>query len=292
MSNRKTKNQHLFDEEKNTIWDARIQELKNKALELEFRISGQKKEIFKQFNIRNLKAFANTCNFVAPFVISAGIIVGVFRMFGGGLPFRSDEIIKYKVYNLEFQTDGNVTMNDEYRTNRWFDNSLPSNTLVIYTPWQEQNGQYIRFKREYAIEKLTTLDLYNAVLDENYNYITENLKNYKEEKQVINKIDLTDDNNYFWEASLHMLNQEDVLKYNETDLKNIVITIIELVVSLGIGGAIAYFRDFEFLYELKEINDNYNSQILSFENLQQELKDTQEKILSLTKTNGGKMNEK
>jgi len=143
-----------------------------------------------------------------------------------------------------------------------------------------------------AIEKLTTLDLYNAVLDENYNYITENLKNYKEEKQVINKIDLTDDNNYFWKASLHMLNQEDILKYNETDLKNIVITIIELVLSLGIGGAIAYFRDFEFLYELKEINDNYNSQILSFENLQQELKDTQEKILSLTKTNGGKMNEK
>ena len=70
------------------------------------------------------------------------------------------------------------------------------------------------------------------------------------------------------------------------------ITIIELVVSLGIGGAIAYFRNFEFLYELKEANDNYNSQILSFENLQQELKDTKEEILSLTRTKGGKTNEK
>lgn len=291
MSNRKTRKQKQLAEERNKIRNAQIKELEElraKALELESRIFEQKKENFKQLNIRNLKVFANACNFAAPFVISAGITVGVFRLFGGGLPFHSDEITKYKAYNLDFQTNGYVTMDDEYRTNRWFDDSLPSNTLVVYTPWEEQEGQYVRFKREYDVGKLTTLDLYNAVLDEDYNYISENLKDYKEEKQVVNEIDPAEDNNYFFEASLHMLDKEDVLKYNETDLKNIVITIIELVLGLGIGGAIAYFRDFEFLYELREVNDNYSYKISSIKPMKQELKDTNEKILSLTRTKGGK----
>lgn len=291
MSNKKTRKQKILAEERNKARKAQIkelEELKSKALELESRISEQKKENFKQLNIRNLKVFANACNFAAPFVISAGLTVGVFRLFGGGLPFHSDEIIKYKAYNMDFQTKGYVTMDDEYRTNRWFDDSLPSNTLVVYTPWEEQEGQYVRFKREYEIEKLTSLDLYNAVLDEDYNFISENLKKYKEEKQVVNEIDDTDENGYFFEASLHMLDKEDVLKYNETDLKNMVITIIELVLGLGIGGAIAYFRDFEFLYELRRVNDNYSYKISPIKPMKQELKGTNEKILSLTRVKGGK----
>lgn len=292
MSNRKTRKEKILAEERNKNRKSQIkelEELKLKALELESRIIKQKKENFKQLNIRNLKIFANACNFAAPFVISAGITVGVFRLFGGGLPFHSDEITKYKAYNLDFQTDGYVTMDDEYKTNRWFDDSLPSNTLVVYTPWEEQDGKYVRFKREYDIGKLTTLDLYNAVLDEDYNYISENLKEYKEEKQVVNEIDQKEDNDYFFEASLHMLDKEDVLKYNETDLKNMVITIIELVLGLGIGGAIAYFRDFEFFYELRRVNNNYSYKISSIKPMKQELKDTNEKILSLTRTKGGKI---
>ncbi len=287
MSNRKTRKQKQLAEERNKVRKAQVkelEELKSKALELESRISEQKKENFKQLNIRNFKIFTNACNFAAPFVISAGLTVGVFSLFGGGLPFRSDKITKYKAYNLDFQTNGYVTMDNEYRTN----NSLPSNTLVVYTPWKEQDGQHVRFKREYDIEELTSLDLYNAVLDGDYNFVSENLKEYKEEKQIVNKIDDTEENGYFFEASLHMLDKGDVLKYNETDLKNIVITIIELVLGLGIGGSIAYHRDFEFLYELRRINNNYSYKISSIKPIKQELKDTNEKILSLTKVKGGK----
>lgn len=287
MSNRKTRKQKQLAEERNKARNAQIkelEELKNKALELETRISEQKKENFKQFNIRNLKVFVNACNFAAPFVISAGIVAGVFGLCGGGLPFHLDEITKYKTYNLDFQTNGYITMDDEYRTNK----SLSSNSLVVYTPWEEQSGQYVRFKRKYDIGELTTLDLYNAILDENYNYISENLEEYKEERQVINEINLEEDNNYFVEASLHMLDEEDVLKYNETDLKNIVITITELVLGLSIGVIAAHLRDFDFSYELRRINNNYRYDISSIKPMKQELKETNEKILSLTKTKGGK----
>lgn len=294
MSTRKTRKEKILAEERRKARQIQIkelEELKLKVLQLEKNILKQRKENLKQLNIRNLKVFVNTCNFVAPFVISAGLTVGVFRLFGGGLPFRLDEITKYKTYNLDFQTDGYVTMDDEYRTNRWFDDSLPSNTLVVYTPWEEQKGKYVRFKREYEIERLTTLDLYNAVLDEDYNYISENLNDYKEERQVTNEVNLAEDNNYFFEASLHMIDKEDVLKYNETDLKNMAITIIELVLGLGIGGVVAYLRDFEFLYEIKRVNDAYSYKISSIKPMKQELKDTNEKILSLTRVKGGKIYE-
>lgn len=296
MSNRKTKKQKIQAEQRRAK-DRKsqikgLQELREKAIQLEKRISEQKIENFKQLNIRNLRVFGNTCNFIAPFVISAGLTVGAFRLFGGGLPFHSDEIVKYKAYNLDYKTNGYVTMDESYRTNRWFDDSLPSNELTIYTPWEFKDNQYMRYKREYDIRKLNTLDLFDAVLEEDYAYITNNIKEYKEEIQVANSIEETEGQDYFFEASLHMLDKEDVLKYNETNLKNTIITIIELVLGLGIGGAIAYFRDFEYLWKLKDANIDYHYRIKAIKPMQEELVATNEKILSLSRKKGGTTDDK
>ena len=296
MSNRKTRKQkqqseqRRIKERKSQIKE--LQDLREKTIQLEKQIAEQRVENFKQLNIRNLKIFGNTCNFVAPFVITAGLTVGVFKMFGGGLPFHTDEITKYKLYDLDYQTNGYVTMDESYRTNGLLYDNLPSNELTIYTPWKYENSQYTRYKREYDIDKLNSLELFNAVLEEDYSYIEENLKDYKEEKQTVNSIDETEKMDYFFEASLHMLDKNDTLKYNETDLKNIVITIVELILGLGIGGTIAYFRDFEYLWELKRTNNDYNYRIKAIKPMQEELALTNEKILSLSRTKKGKNNDR
>lgn len=293
MSNRKTRKQKQQSEQRRRKSQIKeLQDLREKAIQLEKQIAEQKIENFKQLNIRNLRVFGNTCNFIAPFVISAGLTVGAFRLFGGGLPFHSDEIVKYKAYNLDYKTNGYVTMDESYRTNRWFDDSLPSNELTIYTPWEFKDNQYMRYKREYDISKLNTLDLFDAVLEEDYAYITNNIKEYKEEIQVANSIEETEGQDYFFEASLHMLDKEDVLKYNETNLKNTIITIIELVLGLGIGGAIAYFRNFEYLWELKDANIDYHYRIKAIKPMQEELVATNEKILSLSRKKGGTTDDK
>lgn len=283
-------NQKRIKESKNRIKE--LQDLNEKAVRLKEQISEQRAKNFKQLNIRNLKIFGNTCNFVAPFVITAGLTAGVFKVFGGGLPFHTDEITKCKSYNLDYQTNGYVTMDESYRTNGLLDDNLPSNELTIYTPWKYENSQYTRYKREYDIDKLNSLELFNAVLEEDYSYIEENLKDYKEEKQTVNSIDETEKMDYFFEASLHMLDKNDTLKYNETDLKNIVITIVELILGLGIGGTIAYFRDFEYLWELKRTNNDYNYRIKAIKPMQEELALTNEKILSLSRTKKGKNNDR
>lgn len=291
MSNRKTRKQkQQLEQRKSRIKE--LQDLKEKKLQLEKQISEQKAENFKQLNIRNLKIFGNTCNFVAPFVITAGLTVGVFKMFGGGLPFHTDEITKYKLYNLDYQTNGYVTMEESYRTNGLLDDDLPSNELTIYTPWKYENSQYTRYKREYDIDKLNSLELFNAVLEEDYSYIEENLKDYKEEKQTVNSIDETEKMDYFFEASLHMIDKDDTLKYNETDLKNIIVTIIELILELGISGTIAHYRKYNYLWKLERTNQDYNYRIKAIKPMQEELTLTNEKILSLSKIKKGKINDK
>ena len=291
MSNRKTRKQkQQLEQRKSRIKE--LQDLKEKKLQLEKQISEQKAENFKQLNIRNLKIFGNTCNFVAPFVITAGLTVGVFKMFGGGLPFHTDEITKYKLYNLDYQTNGYVTMEESYRTNGLLDDNLPSNELTIYTPWKYENSQYTRYKREYDIDKLNSLELFNAVLEDDYSYIEENLKDYKEEKQTVNSIDETEKMDYFFEASLHMIDKDDTLKYNETDLKNIIVTIIELILELGISGTIAHYRKYNYLWKLERTNQDYNYRIKAIKPMQEELTLTNEKILSLSKIKKGKINDK
>lgn len=293
MSNRKTRKQKQQSEQRRRKSQIKeLQDLREKAIQLEKQIAEQKAENFKQLNIRNLKIFGNTCNFVAPFVITAGLTVGVFKMFGGGLPFHTDEITKYKLYNLDYQTNGYVTMEESYRTNGLLDDDLPSNELTIYTPWKYENSQYTRYKREYDIDKLNSLELFNAVLEEDYSYIEENLKDYKEEKQTVNSIDEKEKMDYFFEASLHMIDKDDTLKYNETDLKNIIVTIIELILELGISGTIAHYRKYNYLWKLERTNQDYNYRIKAIKPMQEELTLTNEKILSLSKIKEGKINDK
>lgn len=276
------KNNKYYNEKRKNL--KKLKELKKEISVLESQLKEAKKTKVKQFHIRNLKVFANTCNFIAPFVVCSGLTVGLFALFGGGTPIRVDEVTKYKTYNMEYQTNGVINIDEEYKTSRWFDDPLPSNVLTIFTQWELQDNQYVRYKREYKMGTLTTLDLYNAVLEENYDYINNNLKDYDEEKQIINKIYMNEENNYKMKASLHIMNKDDFLKYDETMMKNIVISIIEVILGLGLGSLIAKNRDFDFLYEVKGNNYDYKKYTSVVENTELALEVANKKLLYL----GGK----
>ncbi len=224
--------------------------------------------LFKAFNHRNIDFVGTTCKLLAPFVITAGITVGVFKVFGGGFPFHRDAKIEYKTYSLDYSSIGYVSTDEEYKTNMDYQYSLPSNSLVIYTPWVYENGQYIRFKREYNLDNTVILNLFDAVLAEDYEYVSENLKVYRESKQIANRIDVNEYNGYFFEASLNTQDKADFLKYSETELKNIIITIVEMIITLSVGIAFNYYRKryaeesskFDYMWDLHQINFHYKSQ--------------------------------
>ena len=290
MSNQNTRKQRKKDAKRGSRErEERIkelQELKKEAKRLDEKISEQKQENFKQLNIRNLKIFGNTCNFLVPFVISTGVTVGAFSLFGGGLPFYKDKVIKYKVYDLDYETNGSITMEESYRTNRWIEDGLASNELVIYTPWEYTDGQYVRYKREYNVDEIDTLDLFWAVLEKNYDYISEKIKDYKEEVQISDSLMTTLGEDWFIRASLHMLDEEDILDYNETNFKNMVITAIELIIGLCAGGVLVLSRNFDYLGEVEDANLDYQEYVEEIQKMQKKLTVTNQKILSLSKKVG------
>ncbi len=290
MSNKQTRKQRKRDAKRGSRErEERIkelQELRKEAKRLDEKISEQKQENFKQLNIRNLKIFGNTCNFLVPFVISTGVTVGAFSLFGGGLPFYKDKVIKYKVYDLDYETNGSITMEESYRTNRWIDDGLASNELVIYTPWEYSDGQYVRYKREYNVDEIDTLDLFWAVLEKNYDYISEKIKDYKEEVQISDSLMTTLGEDWFVRASLHMLDEKDILDYNETNFKNMVITAIELIIGLCAGGVLVLSRNFDYLGEVEDANLDYQEYVEEIQKMQKKLTVTNQKILSLSKKVG------
>ena len=293
MSNRKTRKQKLRAQQRknNNTRIYELQKLKERKLQLERQIPKQRLENIKQFNIRNLKIFGNTCNFITPFVISTGLTIGAFYLLDGGFPFHTDEVVTYKEYNLDYETNSDIIMEESYIKYGILDETQ-SSKLIVYTPWEYKDGQYTRYKRIYNISQVQTLDLFDAVLDENYDYVKENLKDYEEEIQVTNYIDSLEDNGYFFKASLNMLDIDDILKYDESVKRNIIITIIEMIIGLGIGCFVAHSRDFDYLDSLRKTNSNYRYKTINVKAMQKELETVNEKILSLSINKGGKNNEK
>ena len=272
---------------KKSISRAKKLELLNaKKIELQKKLDKQKKEKFKQLNIRNLKVFGKTCNFLVPFVLCGCITVGAFKIFGGGFPFVTDKIEKYKLYDLDFDSKGYVSMNEEY-TNFGILSVLDKNELVVYSPWKKTDNGYSRTKREYKVKTIKSLELFDAVLNEDYSYIKDNITDFEEEVQTSNEID-EESNNYIIQASLRMLDKTDFITFDETELKNIIITIVEIVLGLGIPSIIAWRRDFEYLYEIKYINEDYQEKIKPYKSIKAELNETNNKILSLSKKKGGR----
>lgn len=291
MSNRKTKRERRLAEERQKEYKLKIKELEELKSKLELKLREQNKEKRRELHKRNLRVLVYSCNALTPYIVSIGVTIGVFKLLGGGYPFHIDEITKYKAYNLEYKTDEYAIMNEEYRKNGFWDESLPSNSLVIYTPWEQEADKYVRSKRIYNLDNIT-LRLYDAVLMEDYVYIANYLTDYKEERQTCNKMYENVPNDFYFEASLHMFNKDEFFKYDESDLKNIVITIIELVLGFGVGGFIAFKRDFEFFWEMEHVNDEYKCSIKAIRKTENEMEETNEQILSLTKNKGENLYEK
>ena len=78
-------------------------------------------------------------------------------------------------------------------------------------------------------------------------------------------------------------------------LSDIPFSIIEKAINEDIEAIdyiLAHYRNFDYLYELSCINDDYNYEIEAIKPMQEELALTNEKILSLSRIKEGKISDK
>lgn len=280
MSEKKEKEKRKYsNKETHTI--KKIKKEEEKLERLRQRLKQIKKENRKQFHIRNLKIIGKTAHLLIPYVLSTTIISGITSMVGGGLPIIKDDITIYKVHNLEYKTDEEILETTTYQS--FFDFS-EFNNLKIYTPWEKEGNNYIRYIREYNLTNSDALKIYTAILDEDYKEIEDNLLDYTEEKQIRNIVNL-ENNSYHIEASLNFLDKDEKLRIKESDFKNIIITLIDGIIGLFIG----YFtsEDFNYSYEIKKMNNEYQLIIKDIKPVEEEIKNVQEKIRLLRRKKEG-----
>jgi len=252
---RKNKNAKIQGQYRKLKKQQELKVLEDKLQELKEEKRARQIRNLKNLGIRNLKFFGYACNFIMPYVVTAGITIGAFKIFNGGLPFAKDDIIKYKMINLESDASENILVEEKYQENHWYSDAIPSSSLQIVYPWIESPGVgYTQVTRYYDVS--TSTELINAIIEKNIEKINELLPKYDEEIKQTNEYKNTDEKPTII-ANIHFLNKKDVLKYSESDLKNIIITSTEILLTFIIGSLVAYFRHFNIIISIKDTNQQY-----------------------------------
>jgi len=263
-----------------------IEELKTKEIEIESECLENKINLKKSLHIRNLNIFKNTINLFTPLILSAGVTISGFAIFNGGFPFITDQEKKYKRYDVDYNSYGYTTMDERYEDYNIFGNKLPKSHLTIYTPWEEIDGDYVRAKRSYNLDEENLLNIYDAIKKQDIDYISNYLTNYSEEIQKSNiKLYSEEDNEMKVDASIHTFDKSNFIEIDETVSKNIIITLLEFCIILGVGiltieKNIKSYKtsnqNFNNVYLVKK--DSYNFSVEQLEEIRKRIKVLRKKV--------------
>ena len=282
MAHRKTRKEKIKSQARRAAYFQELNKLKEQQKELEKKVEDDRIAKEKGFHIRNLKIFKDTCNVLLPYVICASISVGGIFLLQGGLPVKRDEIkkAKYTTLNIEEQGESPV-LETHYGTYGIWASDLSSSTIILKSPWEEVDGEYIRYKRIYDITSNKN-EIINLILEKDYKRLFEELSEYKEEIEKANYI-AGENNGYSVEGNIYLRDNKDLITFPESTTKNVVITLLELILTLGIGAAVAWNRYFDYFDSIEGTNYRYHIKIETLERDLVKLEETNEKILALTR---------
>lgn len=282
MSGRKTREEKIKSQAKRQAYFEELKRLNNLKKELQEKIENEKKAKAIGFHIRNLKIFRDTCNALMPVVVCAGITIGGIYALKGGLPFKRDMVNKaeYTVVSFDEQDDSPI-METNYRSFGISSRVPLESKITIYSPWEEKDGIYTRYKRVYNIQEKHD-EIIETILKRDYKKLFEELLEYKEEVETSNYV-IDGEEEYTIEGTIRYLNKEKLLPVLEDTDKNVFITMIELCIIFGIGGTIVKSRDFDYIYAVSDDINEYEVIVNALKGDIEELGNTNNRIQTLRK---------
>ena len=282
MSTRKTRKEKIKRDKRRAEYQRQLKELNRIKAQLEAKVSADRKEVFKKFHIRNLRIFRDTCNFLLPFVVCAGISVGGLYALEGGLPVKKDDLTRNKRVYFSVDTPEEKTyLKEEYAYTGIFSNGEASSKITIVSPWEKRDDYYVRFTREYSISK-NKKEIIQAILQKDYSTLVDLLSNYTEIEETTNHPTSLDEE-YIIKGNIIFIDEEDKITFPESTAKNIIITLVEVAFTLLVGGVVAHNRYFSYIDALETDQRNYRVCLRAYKKHQEELEETNGKILALTR---------
>ena len=191
----------------------------------------------KKVSVKNIKIFNSTINYLKPICLTTLFSVSIVRLFGGGLPFIKDNVVRYKYYSIKGSNYGNTEVIESYRSMDTIFNEIDSSEIVIYSPWNNVDDKYCRDIKTINIDSIDDPLVYDSLVNNNIEYITDKYSDYKLEREYTNKITYKYDTDMY-NYDINIFDRNDTYVYEESDARNISIGSMELLIPILIGSAI------------------------------------------------------
>lgn len=232
----------------------------NKSLnELKEEINDKRKLVKKFKRIKNLKLFLGVSTLSVPFILSYGFVVGTFYIAGDTLPFVIDEEKKCQMVSLECNSNNTIYKNF-YTTS----DDVEDNYIKVYSKWeQNKEGMYERTIKEYNLD-LMNIDIVNLILEKDFNNIDKMLTDYEEKKEISSEIENKSEEGFI-DAKIKILDEENYIMAYETKSDNLTLTIIELVLSFGIGAIMLLLSKHSNIFNRIIMKNSINKNIYNAE---------------------------
>lgn len=205
-------------------------QMKKDIVKLENEIKFSRISNLKIKSVRNLKISLRAMQLIAPYVLTAGLIAGGFKLLGG-CPFYRD--IKQQNLNTmkEFDNLGNIRYEEQYS-----DFSSASDMLYFYGKWERSdNGFYTRTVEKYKLEKLTEdeiKDLFEKEKVSLQDILGTPISSFQESNNNLDEEEIEREN--YFQAIIYLENEEDYILVRESVSDNILITILYICIT-GLG---------------------------------------------------------
>ena len=250
----------------------------NENKKLEEEIKALEEEINntkKDKRIKNLKIYSKTMHRIAPYVLSAGIIAGTFKIVGGVIPFYNDTVKRTADIMNEFDENGRLIRTEKIYGN--FNEEERINRLIYYSNWQKnKNNQYEREIISYKISKKNLANIISLLGQDNVSLEDILPKPYMhtyESKETISDNELKEES--FIKVIAYSRDKDDYIMAKQGISGNFadsfLYTVIYAISYLVIGLYRDNYSSFIYSEEIRKINNEYKS-LPNINELKKELK--------------------
>lgn len=212
-----------------------ISKLEDMKVNLEVDLENQKDIVKYSRKNKNRTIMKSMVKFATPILISSVVVYGSGIVGGFGRPFVIDKEKSSKVYTLEVDQSLGLSTEETYK-NITRNTHIPNSTFSITTPWVEVNNKYERNVYKYEEKELKDIDLYNAFITKDYDYILNNYSFKSSKVETSNNINAN--NNTEISAKLYIVDSNDNIYVSETSVRNLMVTLFEMLTVIATSSLI------------------------------------------------------
>lgn len=256
-------------------------QMKKEIDELEEKIKYSKIDNTKIYMLKGLKIMLRTGQLIAPFVVTAGMIIGVFSVLGL-TPFYRDEKKRNLQMKKELDSFGNIRYEQQYEE---YEDS--KNVISHYSKWNfVEDNLYSRDIEIYSMNDITEEQILKLINENNIcslqEVLGEPISKKTETKNNLSEEELQGGS--FLQAMIYSKIDDDFIMVKESLADNIGLTLIWVLATLSAELLPLLWRtdvsNFDYGYCIEEIKEKHPTIDVNFLTKKLEIKRSNYDILT------------